>query len=193
MKTPWGKSDSKIIVKRGLSFVTTPSHGGFMVSKAYAGKHFSKAAIKRGKEYGSYLAYEEDCDYAVVVWEISGFDIPSNFPITSTDIPGIGKFTRESLIKSLTLWHADFLLERGVEPDAENLKWFNENRLQDRMREDKSPDLIVAAFGDWAEWVPAGKVGLQTADGKRHLVPSSNYQTRNLNLLSELIDVQEVL
>lgn len=192
MNTPWGKSDSKQTVKRGLSFVTTPSHGGFMVSKTYAEKHFSKAAITRGKAYGSYLAYEEDCDYLIVIWEVGGFDIPSSTPTTSTDILGLGKFTREQLIKSLSMWHADFLIERGETPDPDGLKFFNENRQSDRMREDKSPDLIVAAYGDWADWVPAGKVGLQTADGKRYLAPSSNYQTRHLNLLSELLDVQEV-
>ena len=181
MNTPWGTSDSKTTLARGISFVTTPSHGGFMISVRQARKLLSNAALNRGERYGSYLAYEEDCDAFIPLLEL---------PVSMLEKLG-GIQTEEKLISSLSAWHADYLIERGIQPTVEGLKFFNENRQHDRMRQDKSPDLIVAAWGDWAEWVPAGKVGLQTADGKRYLVPSSNYQTRNLNLLSQLLDVQE--
>jgi hypothetical protein len=137
VNTPWGKSDSKITIARGLSFVTTPSHGGFMVASGYAKKHLSQAAQARGLKYGGtkfnqedyYLAFEEDCDYAIVMLEMHDFLVGVSvleFPI---NLP-----TKEKLIESLSRWHADYLIEIGVTPTAEGLKYFNENRLQDRMR-----------------------------------------------------------
>jgi hypothetical protein len=187
VNTIWGKSDSIIRIKRGLSWVNTPSHGGFAVAEGYAHKHLSISARQRVEFRNGYFWFEEDCDYAIVMFELHDL-----FRSTSvTEFP-INVPTKEVLIKSLSHWHADYLVQRGVEPDAEGLRYFNENKQSDRMRADKSPDLIVSAFGDWADWVPSGKVGLQTADGKRYLAPSSNYQTRNLNLLSQLLDVQPV-
>ena len=173
MNTPWGKSDSKATLARGISFVTTPSHGGFMVSQTAAGKYFTPAAIKRGKAYGAYLAYEEYCDYAIVLLEL-----PQALRLKwSINVP-----TREKLIQGLSHWHADYLVEVGIEPNAEGLKWFNENRQHDRMREDKSPDLIVSASGDWKHGVPKGMVEVTTAAGTRHFVWADEYATRNTNL-----------
>jgi hypothetical protein len=176
MNTPWGKSDSKITLARGISFVTTPSHGGFAVTPTAALQYLSTAAVARATKYSGYYFFEEDCDASIVL-----FELPQALRIKwSTSVP-----TKEALIKSLSLWHADYLMEVGQTPDADGLKWFNENRLQDRMRADKSPDLIVSATGTIAKWVPEGWVGVITADGNYHLVLASEYDNRaNLNLLS---------
>jgi hypothetical protein len=183
VNTPWGKSDSKITLARGISFVTTPSHGGFAVTPTAALQYLSTAAVARATKYGSYYFFEEDCDTYIVL-----FELPQALRIKwSTGVP-----TKEALIKSLSLWHADYLIEVGTTPDAEGLKGFNENRLRDRMQADKSPDLIVSAFGEWAEWVPKGRTGVITADGKRWTVPASEYSVKNLNLLSTHTDVQAV-
>lgn len=179
--SPWGTIQSQVVLARGVRWVNTASHGGFLISHRFANAHLSPAAVKRGKEWGAYLAFEEDCDAMIILFETRAFD----------DALGYTKNHDVERLKGLSHWHADYLLERGIEPDADGLKFYNENKQHDRMRADKSPDLIVAAFGDWANWVPAGKVGLQTADGKRYLAPSSNYQTRHLNLLSQILDVQE--
>jgi hypothetical protein len=177
VNTPWGKSDSKVTYRFGVSFVTTPSHGGFMVSPS-AQSLLSEAARKRGKQYGSYLAFEEDCDAYIILLEImhSGEAMPDVLKYL-VNIP-----TRERVLEGLSSWHADYLLERGIQPTAEGLKFFNENRLHDRMRADKSPDLIVSASGSWAQWVPEGCVGVTTADGSRWLVRSDEYEKRNTNL-----------
>lgn len=180
MNTPWGKADSIQRIARGLSFVGTPSHGGFMVADGFARKHLSAAALLRGKRFGSYYAFEEDCDAFIILLEI-----PSSRQGTVTD--------ESKIIKALSLWHADYLIQRGIEPDAEGLKFFNENRLRDRMQEDKSPDLIVSASGDWAPWVEKGCVGVTTADGSRWLVKAGEYNNRaNLNLLSHYSQVKAV-
>jgi hypothetical protein len=184
VNTPWGISDSKTTLARGVSWVGTPSHGGFLVTKTAANKLLSAAAIKRGREFGAYLAFEEDCDAAIVLLEL-----PQVLRLKwSTSVP-----TKEALVKSLSMWHADYLLEHGVEPDLEGLKFFNENKQHDRMRADKSPDLIVAAFGDHTSWVEPGTVGVITADDSKWLIKADEYDSRrNLNLLSHYSLVKAV-
>jgi len=182
MNTPWGKSDSKITLTRGISWVGTPSHGGFAITPSAALTYLSTAAVARAEKYGTYYFFEEDCDASIVL-----FELPAGLLAKLGGVP-----TNESLIQSLSRWHADYLIERGITPDAEGLKWYNENKLSDRMRADKSPDLIVAAYGDWSEWVPAGRTGVQTADGRRYTVLASEYVAKNLNLLSTHTDVQAV-
>jgi hypothetical protein len=89
---------------------------------------------------------------------------------------------------------ADYLVERGIEPDPAGLKFFNENKQRDRMQADRSPDLIVSASGSWASWVPEDAVGVTTADGSRWLVKAEAYNNRaNLNLLSHYSEVKAVL
>jgi hypothetical protein len=183
MNTPWGKSDSKITLARGVSWVSTPSHGGFMISKRFANLYFSAAAVKRGQEYGGYLAYEEDCDATIILFETRAFD----------DQLGITRNMDAERLQGLSRWHADYLIERSITPDPEGLKFFNDNRLQDRMRAEKSPNLIVSASGDWKASVPKGWVEVITADGSKHLVLASEYDNRtNLNLLSNYPNAKKV-
>jgi hypothetical protein len=194
MNTPWGKSDSKITLAPGVSFVTTPSHGGFAVTPTAALHYLSTAAVARAAKYSNYYFFEEDCDALIVL-----FELPQALRIKYPGVP-----TKDSLVKSLSIWHADYLIEVGTTPDAEGLKWFNENRQQDRMRfnenrqqdrmrADKSPDLIVSASGDWKQGVPKDMVEVTTADGARHLVWEKDYDNRaNLNLLSNYPSAVEV-
>jgi hypothetical protein len=180
VNTPWGKSDSLQRIQRGLSFVGTPSHGGFMVADGVARKQLSSAALLRGQDFGNYYAFEEDCDAYIVLLEV-----PASRQGTLVD--------EKKIIEGLSRWHADYLIERGIEPDADGLKFFNENKQADRMRQDKSPDLIVSASGDWASWVEKGCVGVTTADGSRWLIPAEQYNNRaNLNLLSHYAQVKAV-
>lgn len=78
MNTPWGKSDSKINIERGISWVGTPSHGGLAITITKALETLSWPAIKiangsngillyKGKS--GYLFFEEDCAYAVAFYE----------------------------------------------------------------------------------------------------------------------------
>ncbi len=112
MFTPWGNADYKRTLTRGVHVVSTPSHGGVMIAKGYAKKNLSETAIKCGLEYGNYLCYEEDCDYCIPAYEL-----PELFP--DLDV--------EAIFKSLSRWRADYLLDRGIQPDeegyAEYLRW----------------------------------------------------------------------
>ena len=62
MNTPWGKSDYKKTLARGIHVVSTPSHGGIGVSFGKALELFSeKCTNLAGQEYGGYIWFEEDC------------------------------------------------------------------------------------------------------------------------------------
>src|SRR5260370_30173594 len=101
MNTPWGKADSIQRIARGLSFVGTPSHGGFMVADGFARKHLSGAALVRGERFGNYYAFEEDCNAFIILLEI-----PSSRQGTVTD--------ESKIVDGLSHWHADYLIQRGI-------------------------------------------------------------------------------
>ena len=69
MLTPWGMSQQHVVIEPGLHDVSTASHGGFLVSKSWADKHLTNEAKEAGWEWGNYYAFEEDCDWAIVVFE----------------------------------------------------------------------------------------------------------------------------
>lgn len=179
--SPWGKIQSQIQLARGVRWVNTASHGGFLISQRFAQAYLSTAAVSRGMKWGSYLAFEEDSDATIILFETRAFD----------DQLGYTKNHDQQRLESLSRWHADYLLERNITPTYDGLKFFNENRQADRMRAVKDPDLIVSASGDWKQGVPAGMVEVITAVGTKHLVSSADYAKRNLNLtlLSTMVSV----
>lgn len=69
MITPWGKADYPDKLTHGVYSVDTPSHGGVLIGKRVARKLLSPRALTIGQPFGAYLAYEEDCDMAVVMYE----------------------------------------------------------------------------------------------------------------------------
>ena len=70
--TPWGRSDTATVYAEGITFYTTPSHGGFRLSPERAEK-----MPKEYREYGDKWAkgmhtysgewYEEDCAALAVI------------------------------------------------------------------------------------------------------------------------------
>jgi hypothetical protein len=105
--TPWGNSDSEKRYDRGLTWVGTPSHGGFLVGKAYARKHLTPAAIAAGMPFGPYIAFEEDCLATIVLYEL---------PQTRE---GFSDTSEERLIESLSAWVPTYLKARGIAPTRE--------------------------------------------------------------------------
>lgn len=68
--TPWGMSDYCEKVTRGISFLGTPSHGGYRVSKKMYEKRIAEKGLAHGEitaDYGNYLWFEEDCQWSFVV------------------------------------------------------------------------------------------------------------------------------
>jgi hypothetical protein len=177
MSTPWGAVQHSQQLIRGVSIVDTCGHGGMRISLGFAEQNLSSEAIKRGIRMGSYLYYEEDCAYAIPAYELHD-------KIYKED-------RKQRLLESLSRWNADYLLERGITPDPESYKYYLKNALQDKMRYEKNPDLIVSAV---RSDIP-GITKIWTADGKEHYVKSESYKYPNveINLLSncEIVNHQD--
>lgn len=164
MQTPWGRAEEIVRLERGVSWVSTPGHGGFMVAQGVAKKLLTPEAQSRGYKYCGYLAYEEDCDYAIVLFEHQEW------------AEKLGIKSVNGLLSNLSTYNPLYLIERGIDPMQDEFQSWQERQLEQKMRQDKHPDLIVAAWGDWADWVPKGKVGVSAADAKRYLVSEADYQ-----------------
>jgi len=71
--SPWGPVQDRTPIVDGVSWVSTASHGGLMVTRKAASKYLSQRAIEvafpGGGETASYVCFEEDCSYAVAFYE----------------------------------------------------------------------------------------------------------------------------
>lgn len=169
--TPWGKSQHSHKIERGLTFHLTASHGGFLVSKGYAEKRLSAAALKKAIVWGNYYSFEEDCLATIVVFEIPAALAAFN----------VSAITPEYTLKHLSLWYADYLIERGITPEPEAYAKWLIRKEDERLRAERSPNLIT-----WAEGIDHDTVRVGTAAGTVHLVTRESYQRREgLNLLSK--------
>jgi len=63
-QTPWGIADFATSFGPGVTFYTTPSHGGFFVATPDA---MPESLRKRSDRYCGFQWYEEDCEAALVV------------------------------------------------------------------------------------------------------------------------------
>lgn len=173
-QTPWGKSQQSHKIQRGLTFHSTSRHGGFLVSKRFAERHLSPAAIARGQRWGNYYAFEEDCLAAIVELEI---------PAARSVFQNSHILTEDKLITALSRWYPDYLIEREITPEPLAYADWIIQKEDERLRAERSPDLIIAAFG-----VDSVTVEVTTADGRNHLVTSESYRAREgLNLLSKCV------
>lgn len=119
MYTIWGETDSVYTICEGFHNVGTAGHGGFVLTKQFAEANLSKEALKIGQlELGRYH-YEEDCDYAVVVYElIDKYDLINK--------AGFSHMERDSLLKcafnTLSRWNPEYLLSKKVQPESQAYK-----------------------------------------------------------------------
>ena len=67
--TPWGQSQDAYKLLPGLVWYSTAGHGGLYVSQALANKALSAQARKHAIQYGSGYWYEEDCGWAIPMYE----------------------------------------------------------------------------------------------------------------------------
>ncbi|WP_439357892.1 DUF7007 domain-containing protein [Bradyrhizobium sp. DASA03007] len=144
--SPWGAIQDKRELAPGIWQVSTAGHGGIKLSRER-----NAAVPKYMRNEGGW--YEEDCDWAkaAVVHPI-GFQ-----RIIKTE----GKPDRiecEVAIETLRNWHPSAyesftgtILEKGMSivRDQQIFDLENENNY-----------VGAAAWGDWASWVPKGKVGV---------------------------------
>lgn len=67
--SPWGQVDQETKYAEGVFFVSTPSHGGFMIHKSVA---LSPAAREEAEVFNNeYYCFEEDCLAYIVAQELN--------------------------------------------------------------------------------------------------------------------------
>jgi len=107
MLTPWGVSSHQTHITDGAWFVETARHGGILVRQRMAHTLLSPEAIARGMSWGSWLAFEEDCD-----WSLFAYEQPLLYAAACTE-QGYPSRTAEEIQQAarecLLLWHPDYL------------------------------------------------------------------------------------
>lgn len=170
--SPWGPIQHSRQIARGFRSVSTAGHGGFMLTQKFAKEHLSPAAMRKGFLYLGYLCYEEDCDWAIPLW-----DLPEYWDEVFAHASEEAKADiKNTLLKTLSRWHPDYLIGKGVEPEPAAFARWQDQETNSRMREEGHPDLIVSAVGDHRPGVPTGATMVSTADGKEHLVKKDHYR-----------------
>jgi hypothetical protein len=115
--SPWGIIDNVEILSRGISFVSTPSHGGLRVAKAYGINNLSSAALAKAIFYGNNFFYEGDCDYAIPLFELS--HLWDNDKIKFANVDSKESFEKK-LLSTMLNWSGDYLLAVGYPGNVDN-------------------------------------------------------------------------
>ena len=168
-RTPWGTADHVEEYVPGITWYSTPSHGGFKLDRA------------KNAQVPDYMRraggwYEEDCDWAIVATVF-----PNAFIGHEKDVAKCLQSARDTLRN----WPPD-AYERfyGVElkpgeSSTRDIRVFEAAHAGDLM--------VICAWGDWHEQVPEGKTGvLATIGGSREpgvakryfLLPQDEYRSQ---------------
>ncbi|MBN1137674.1 MAG: hypothetical protein JXM73_13895 [Anaerolineae bacterium] len=136
MNSPWGSIQHTEPVAPGIAWVSTASHGGLRIADTFAGEHLSEAARRRAiSAYGQFW-FEEDCLYAVAAYELPDL-WPAMFHLSS-DLPASER--RAELLHTISTWHADYLLERGIKPEPTGYAFWLLWEFKQRLRELRHSD-----------------------------------------------------
>lgn len=182
---PWGGIDQAEQVHSGIWRVSTPSHGGFIISAE------RQAAMPASLVLAD-VTYEEDVDYALVVLAFA-----AEFEKTGT----AGALLVRNAHDTVRNWHPDryasFVGRAIGAKDSHVLA------LRDAYRARIGRAVVVAAFGNWADWVPPGKTGVvartltgvdqlarptYAADDTRALVDADRYAARDKVITLDELD-----
>jgi hypothetical protein len=160
--TPWGASDYKSKVTRGINFYGTPGHGGYCVSKGLAAK-MHPALQSVGEWYGGALWFEEDCAYSAVY-----LAFPEHFE--AAKVAGAHESIKDYYPDA---YEAAF----GVKVTAEESRTLREREHYARNVDNY---VVKTAWGAWYEKCPEGFVFVvaeRSADGdqKAFLIPANDY------------------
>lgn len=159
MYSPWGFIQTKKVHQRGVTSITTSSHGGILVSKGFAEKFLSEAARKRAILWNNaYYCFEEDCACEMVFNEL---------PYVQTAEKA------QSTFYSLSRWNPDYLLEVGVVPEPERYNEWKRDRAEGARRKSRDPNMVVAGV---QLDLNIGQVKAWTADGSEHTVTQESYR-----------------
>lgn len=141
--TIWGTPDTATQLLPGVWEVHTASHGGMILSEE------RQAAMPEALRLEG-VSYEEDVDWALVVL---AFDAEfRRLPAKGFDL------LVDNARASVKAWHPDrFTAFTGEAVEAKDSHVL---RRREAVSAQIGNYVVVSASGDWAEWVPGGKVGV---------------------------------
>jgi hypothetical protein len=175
--TPWGKADFAYTYARGIISYSCPGHGGFHLSKTRNDRVHS--AWRRADGW-----YEEDVEWAVVA-----LTFPEHF---HRDIVRAAQETAKSWLPH------EYMAVRRCKLTLEESHVLRREAFD---REHARDYVSVAAYGDWADWVPDGKVGVfatvggrrnigATEHGRYFLVDAARYAERGHREFAYVVDLE---
>lgn len=139
----WGTPQTSRELLPGVWDVSTASHGGFILSPQRQAAMPTSLAVPGGQ-------YEEDVDYThvLIAFEAEFRGLPD---------PAMPKLL-ENARAVLRNWHPEaYEAFTGVQVERSTNPIF---RKIDAYQANIGKIASTSAYGDWADWVPAGKVGL---------------------------------
>ena len=141
--TLWGSPDSAAQLLPGIWEVQTSSHGGIILSDE------RQAAMPEALRLDG-TSYEEDVDWALVVLAF-GHEYDS-LPTRGMDL------LAQNARASIKAWHPDRYTQFTGE--AVDMSESHVLRRRAAYAAQIGKYVVVSASGDWADWVPKGKVGV---------------------------------
>lgn len=152
--TPWATPDTADERLPGIWHVTTPSHGGFVLSEERQAA--MPASLRRDD-----LFYEEDVDWSLVMLAFADELRRADDELFDLEFDLARQTARNWRPDRYTAFTGE-----AVEPRDSYVL-----RRQAAYAEQVGNIVVVSASGDWAAWVPAGKVGVvgQRLEGVNHL------------------------
>lgn len=95
--TPWGMTLTRQQLAEGIFWVETVEHGGLLIEKTQARTLLSNQALKIGRPWDGFLAFEQEHDMMVVFYEH-----PELYPWIEEDL------TEKLAADSLHLYHPEY-------------------------------------------------------------------------------------
>lgn len=141
--TPWGPAETATERLPGVFQVTTPSHGGFILSEE------RQAAMPEALRLAG-TAYEEDVDWSLVVIAFASELKAAGDHLTGFEIDLAHQTARN--------WRPDrYAAFTGKPVEPRDSYILRSIRTHEALI---GEIVVVSAFGDWANWVPKGKTGV---------------------------------
>lgn len=194
MYTPWGWSHTCTKFAPGVYFVTTASHGGWMIDQSLAGFYLSECCLKYAtSQYGTeFYCFEEDCDALLVLYELSkkglAEDIFRNF-YSETQIITLDNLLHY-LFEQLSRWHPQYLLDIKEEPQPEGYARWLFRQAEGQLRKAKSDNLIISA--QYGHFSAEGKQTYIVTTAANNRYEIEGYKNSTPNLLEHYQVIRQV-